>query len=368
MKELRECSILIVDDNKINVDVLVNALGSAYDVSVALDGRSALASVRDYETDLILLDIMMPGMDGYEVIRHLKEDPATASIPVIFLSAFSEIKNKSKGFQLGAVDYIIKPFEIEEVKMRVKTHLTLSLLKQELEERNQQLEEQVRHRTRELILTQQATIFGMGAIAEYRDPETGAHINRVKGYVTLLALHLASHQRFARQLNPEFIELFTLSAPMHDIGKVGIPDHILLKPGPLTEDEYETMKLHTLYGRDAVLAAERNTGALPFLSIAKDLTYTHHERWDGTGYPQGLRGEQIPLCGRIMAVADVYDALISKRVYKDAVPHAEAVEAVMEGRGTHFDPDIADAFAAVHAQLWEVAQRFGDGPLHPSSR
>ena len=364
MKEFTRCSVLLVDDTKENIDVLIGAMGGAYDIMVAMDGQTAVDICRSDPPDLILLDIMMPGMDGYGVCRLLKESPATRDIPVIFLSALAEITSKSRGFHLGAVDYITKPFEVEEVRVRVKTHISLRLAQQQLTRQNEILEVRVRERTRELALTQEVTIDSLAALAEYRDPETGAHIMRTKHYILLLANHLRSHPRFRAVLDDTTIDLLHKSAPLHDIGKVGVPDTILLKPGSLISEEFVEMTRHTIYGRDAIAGAERKLGGNSFLRIAKEFAHTHHEKWDGSGYPQGLKGEEIPLAGRLMALADVYDALISKRPYKPAYPHQEAVRIITQGDGRtmphHFDKDVLAAFVSLEDAFMDIAVRFAD--------
>ena len=353
--DLSHCMVLAVDDTKFNLDILVNALGANHELTVALDGATAVEMAIQSPPDLILLDIMMPGMDGYEVLTRLKQHPATCEVPVIMLSALSDLGTKSRGFQLGAVDYVSKPFEVEELLARVRTHLSLGQARKALRCQNELLEEKVRERTRELIQTQQATIESMAALAEYRDPETGQHIHRVKGYVTLLAEELRTLPEYAPLLTREYVELLTLSCPLHDIGKVGVPDHILLKPGRLTAEEFEEMKRHTEYGRDAILSVQKKLGQMPFLRIAEDIVYTHHEKWDGSGYPRGLKGQEIPVCGRIMALADVYDALISRRVYKTPYTHSKALDIILDGAGTHFDPNMVAIFAEFAAGFRQVA-------------
>ncbi|MBA3015163.1 MAG: response regulator [Proteobacteria bacterium] len=365
MKQLSQCTVLIVDDTRENIDILIGAMSSAsYDVMVAMDGLTALELAQRDVPDLILLDIMMAGMDGYEVCRRLKNSPATKDIPVIFLTALAEISSKTKGFQCGAVDYITKPFEVEEIRVRVKTHLSLQLARQDLARQNELLEQHVRERTKELSLTQEVTIDCLAGLAEHRDPETGGHILRTKHYIQLLANHLRHHSRFKRLLEEFTIDLFCKSAPLHDIGKVGVADSILLKPGTLTDEEFQEMTKHTVYGRDAIAAAEKKLGGNSFLRIAADFAYTHHEKWDGSGYPQGLKGEEIPLAGRLMALADVYDALISKRVYKLPCPHHQAVRIITEGDGrtspSHFDPEILAAFTVLQEEFRLCALRFAD--------
>ncbi|MGV1098859.1 response regulator [Thiovibrio sp. JS02] len=364
MKELSQCTVLIVDDTRENIDILIGAMTGSYEMMVAMDGQTALEIAQSVVPQLILLDIMMAGMDGYEVCRRLKESPLTRDIPVIFLTALTEISSKTRGFRCGAVDYITKPFEVEEIRARVKTHLSLQLARQDLARQNELLEKHVQARTRELALTQEVTIDCLAGLAEYRDPETGGHIMRTKHYILLLANHLRNHPRFRSQLDATGIDLLHKSAPLHDIGKVGVTDSILLKPGPLTAAEFQEMTRHTVYGRDAIAGAEKKLGGNSFLRIAKDFAYTHHEKWDGSGYPQGLQGEAIPLAGRLMALVDVYDALISKRVYKPPFPHQQAVKIITEGDGrtlpAHFDPEILSAFVALQKEFRIVALRFAD--------
>ena len=361
MKNLSECTVLVVDDTEANIDILVGALDGEYKVSVAMDGESALEAVGTELPDLILLDIMMPGIDGYEVCRRLKSESKTSDIPVVFITAMSEIENKTRGFELGAIDYITKPFEVVEVKARVKTHLSLALAKNELANQNIILEEKVKERTKELALTQDVTIYSLAVLAEYRDPETGGHIRRTQNYVRTLAEHLRHHDKFKDYLDDSTIELLYKSAPLHDIGKVGVPDEILLKPGKLTDIEFEQMKEHCVYGMKTIAAAEDKFGSKStFLHFAREFAHTHQEKWDGSGYPQGLKGEDIPVSGRLMAVADVYDALISKRVYKPPFPHSKAVTIISEGKGKHFDPDMADGFMKLENTFRTIALEFAD--------
>ena len=361
MIDLSKCSLLIVDDTETNIDILLETLSSiTNDIAVALDGMAALDTARQSPPDLILLDIMMPGIDGYEVCRRFKADPALCDIPIIFITAMSEIDNKTRGFELGAVDYITKPFEVVEVRARVKTHLALQQVRDVLARQNELLEIKVRERTHELAMTQEVTIESMAALAEYRDPETGGHIQRTKNYVRVLARRLQNQPRFKDILTDEVIELLYLSAPLHDIGKVGIRDHILLKPGKLTDEEMEEMKRHTVYGRDALKVAADKLGDNSFLRFAMEIAYSHQEKWDGSGYPEGLKGEEIPVSGRLMALADVYDALISKRVYKPPFTHQRAVEIIRQGKGAHFDPGMTDAFMEIQEDFRQIALRFVD--------
>ncbi len=346
--ELSNCVVMIVDDTEHNIDILVDALGGSYELSVALDGESALEDIKKNIPDLILLDIMMPGIDGYEVCRRLKNNTSTQHIPVLFITAMADAQDEEKGLELGAVDYIHKPINPALVKARVRNQLELKLYRDNLEKL-------VRQRTVELEKTQEVTIESLGTLAEYRDPETGGHIKRTKNYMQALALKLQEYAKFKGFLTDENVEMLYKSAPLHDIGKVGVPDHILLKPGKLTDEEFEEMKKHTIYGRDALALAQKKLGTDSFLHFAMEIAESHQEKWDGSGYPNGWHGNQIPVSGRIMAVADVYDALISKRVYKDPFPHSKAVGIIHEGSGSHFDPDMVTAFLEIQEDFRRIA-------------
>ena len=360
MKRMNDCTVLLVDDTEANIDVLVGALGDDYDLAVALDGQSALDYVALARPDIILLDIMMPDMDGYEVCDHLKADPATAGIPIIFLTAVTDIDSKTRAFAAGAVDYITKPFEIAEVRARVKTHLALMLAKLELSLQNVILEERVIERTREISLTQETTIEAIACLAEYRDPETGGHIKRTKNYVKAMAEALRKLPKYKDQITDAWIDSLYRSAPLHDIGKVGVSDDVLFKPGKLTTDEFEAIKLHTIMGYNSLFLSSQRLGESSFLKLGLELTRSHQEKWDGSGYPDGLSGEAIPLSARIMAIADVYDALISKRVYKPPFTHNKAIEIISRDGGTHFDPELVDVFLNIHEQFRQIALNYAD--------
>ncbi|MES3008872.1 MAG: two-component system response regulator [Pseudomonadota bacterium] len=364
MNPADKATILVVDDTPDNLSLMSGLLKDAYKVKIANNGEKALRIVATTPApDLILLDIMMPEMDGYAVIRRLKSDIATRSIPVIFLTAKSEIEDETLGFELGAVDYITKPISPPVVLARVKTHLQVKQMQDFLRDKAAYLEEEVARRTMQVVAIQDVTIHAMASLAETRDNETGNHIRRTQHYLKVLAEKLRYNPRFAHFLNDDkTIEHLFKSAPLHDIGKVGIPDRILLKPGRFTPDEFEIMKTHTTLGRDAILHAERELGIeMPFLRYAKEIAYSHQEKWDGSGYPEGLSGDDIPISARLMAVADVYDALISKRVYKDGMSHENAVNIIKEGNGSHFDPDMVYAFVAVQEEFRRIAAQFADG-------
>ncbi len=346
--------VLIVDDAPENIWILVEALKDEYTLMVAKDGLTSLRLAHGpTPPDIILLDVVMPGMDGYEVCRELKEDPSTSGIPVLFVTSQSDTGNEAHGLDLGAMDYIVKPFQPALVKTRVRNQI-------ELKKHRDQLDDLVRERTKQLALTQEVTIEAMATLAEWRDPETGGHIKRTQNYVRTLAEYMRDLPAYAPLLDENTVEWLYLSAPLHDVGKVSMPDSILLKPGRLTPAEFEKMKMHTIHGRDALAAAERKLGGNSFLQLARDIAYCHHERWDGKGYPQAIAGEEIPLAARLMAVADVYDALTSKRVYKPALPHDEVVTIITSGRGTQFDPDVVDAFEAVKHTFKDISTKFAD--------
>jgi putative two-component system response regulator len=362
MSEDSRPTILVVDDTPDNLKLMSGLLKDLYRVKIANGGEKALA-IASSETppDLILLDIMMPGIDGYEVCKRLKADRATRDIPVIFLTAMSGSEDEEVGLKMGAVDYITKPITPAVVLARVETHLKLKASADFLRDKAAYLEAEVAHRTRELAAIQDVTILAMASLAETRDSDTGNHIRRTQHYVRALALKLKDHPRFAAALDDAVIDMLFKSAPLHDIGKVGIPDRILLKPGRFEPAEFEIMKTHTTLGRDAIEHAEQSLGTpVAFLSMAKEIAYAHQEKWDGSGYPLGVGGDDIPVSARLMAVADVYDALISRRVYKEGMPHAKAAAIIREGSGSHFDPDMVEAFLALEDEFQAIAARFAD--------
>ena len=359
-------TILIVDDSTDSIALLNSVLKTTYRIKIALSGAKALQIAAESDApDLILLDIMMPDMDGYETCRRLKENPKTAEIPVIFLTAKTEEVDEEKGLEIGAEDYITKPPSSAIVKARIRAQLRLKGVRDFLKDKSAYLEMQVERRTHEIATIQDVTMIAMGSLAETRDNETGNHIRRTQNYIKILAERLAEQPQYASQLTGDTIVSLYKSAPLHDIGKVGIPDSILKKPASLDRDEFEQMKQHTVIGRDAIIAAEKSIGSqTSFLSLAREIAWTHHERWDGSGYPRGLRGNDIPLAGRLMAIADVYDALISARVYKKAFTHEETVEIIRQEIGTHFDPDIGKVFLEISDEFREISLVFIDGGGH----
>jgi putative two-component system response regulator len=360
--------ILIVDDEPINLKVLVDLLRPKYSLVVARDGVQALQRLKaDALPDLALVDVMMPNMDGLELCRRMKRDPRLAEVPLIFVTALGQ-SNEAEGFEAGAVDYVTKPISPPIVLARLRTHLALRRAARELIRRNRTLEEAVRERTAELALSQEATIQALTALVESRDHETGGHILRTQRYVRALALEMRSDSRFVGALDDHIVDLMCKSAPLHDIGKVAIPDAVLLKAGKLDPQEFEVMKTHTSIGRDALSSAAGDPAKTSeFLRFAAEIAGGHHEKWDGTGYPLGLAGEAIPLAARLMALADVYDALRCARVYKRAMTHAQASEIIVAGRGLHFDPGVVDAFLRCETLLAEIATAFAD-PVAPTAR
>ena len=309
MNEEYKPVILVVDDVPANIHILNATLKDDYFIRAATDGRTALALAHSEPVpDLVLLDIMMPGMDGYEVCRRLKEDERTRDIPVVFISARDQEHDAARGFDLGAVDYITKPYNTRLVQARVRNHL---LSKRQRDE----LAEKVRERTLELTLTQTATIESLAILAESHAPGSGNHIPRTQCYVEMLARRLRAQDPALWNLSDEDINLLSATAPLHDIGKVGVPDAILLKPGPLTPKEFAVVCTHTTLGYETLSRAQMLAGGSnPFLRMGAEIAHSHHERWDGKGYPLRLRGAAIPVCGRIMALADSLDAMISRLV------------------------------------------------------
>lgn len=348
-------SIIVVDDNMQNIKIAMSILSDLdCELIYATNGKQALERIRANKPDLILLDIMMPELDGIETCQVLKTDKDLSKIPIIFLTAKSDQEDIIKGFEVGALDYILKPFNSEELIARVKTHLKLYSYEKSLER-------QIRLRTIEIKTLQSLIIQAMGTMAEYRDNETGGHISRTQHYVKELAICMkTTYSEKYPILTDEYIDLLFESAPLHDVGKVAIRDNILLKPAKLEDHEFEQMKKHTQYGYDVISDIEKKMGESSFLTIAKEVAGYHHEKWDGSGYHEGLKGEEIPLSARIMAVADVYDALISKRVYKDSMSHQQAMGIIEGGSGNHFDPTIVECFLKIEETIKEIAEKFKD--------
>jgi putative two-component system response regulator len=337
-------------------------LRDIYQVRVApdVDGLRHLARTA-FAPELIMLECHPDDRESMDLCIELKNSSQTWDIPVILFSDTPNVSDEITAFESGAADYVSLLAAPEIFMARVKAHMASHSKMDLVRMINSQLEHVMDQRLEALTAVQNATILAMTSLAQTRDIETGNHIKRTQHYVRILARRLQKHPRFSLFLTDRNIDLLFKSAPLHDIGKVGIPDRILLKPGRLTADEMAVMRTHTTLGRDTIAYAEKLMGGqLDFLALAKEIAYSHQEKWDGSGYPQGISGDAIPISARLMAVADVYDAIISRRVYKTGKSHAEAVEIIVEGSGTHFDPDIVDAFIDVVDEFEEVAARYGD--------
>lgn len=355
-------NILIVDDVPENLSVLGELLQPTYRVRAANSGARALQIANSPPPpDLILLDVMMPGMDGYQVLRELRDNATTRDIPVIFVTAMDGTDDEEKGLDLGAVDYITKPIRPAIVLARVRAQLELKRARDILSDHNAYLEQEVARRMAENQLIQEVSIHALAHLAETRDPETGNHLRRTQEYVRTLARGLKHHPRFSHYLDERTIGQLAQSAPLHDIGKVGIPDHILLKPGKLTPEEWAIMKTHAEIGAEAIAQAIADSARpVEFLKIAQEIARGHHEKWDGSGYPRGLAGDGIPISARLMALADVFDALICARVYKPPMPYEEAYSIIVSGSGTHFDPDVVDAFIREFDTFKRIADNYAE--------
>ncbi|MFZ2309452.1 MAG: two-component system response regulator [Rhodoferax sp.] len=366
-------TVLVVDDQPENLAILGELLETHYRVKVANSGQRALhAALSEPRPDLILLDVMMPDMDGYQLLARLQESPATRDIPVIFVTAKDRAEDEERGLELGAADYITKPIKPVVVLARVRTQLENKSAKDWLKDQNVFLESEVLRRMHDNELIQNASLHALATLAETRDADTGGHIFRTQSYVELLGGALRRHPRYQGQLSEEQLKMIVRAAPLHDIGKVGIPDQILRKPGKLTADEFEIMKTHSQIGGDAIAlamqrvrdadrSAYRSLGTpLAFLEVARQIARSHHERWDGSGYPDHAQGEAIPLAARIMALADVFDALTSARVYKKALPVAQAVADITAASGKHFDPFLVDTFLELQDDFARIAHDFAD--------
>lgn len=358
-------NVLVIDDTPANLTLLTRMLGEkGYRVRPVPSGDLGLKAAWSDPPDIVLLDISMPEMDGFEVCRRMKEDARLREIPVIFISAQAEIEGKAKAFQRGGVDYVTKPFQIEEVEARVETHLKLRRAQAEVERYNRYLEQLVEEKVKEISESQLATIFAMVKLAESRDDETGTHIWRVREYCLALAGALRGAPSSVQELLTDaYVRDLYNAAPLHDIGKVGISDAILLKPEKHTPEEFQVMKTHTTIGAHTLRGVGEKYPRNSFVNVGAEIAFCHHERWDGSGYPQGLAGEAIPLAGRIMAIADVYDALRTTRRYKPAFDHAASVRILAQGDGrtmpAHFDPRVLAAFVEVTADFEKVYETLG---------
>lgn len=328
--------VLIVDDSRLTLMALKGLLSNVgYDVVTATNGQEALEILKEHSIRIVISDWEMPLMNGIEFCRAVRGEILSGYVYFLLLTSHNTIEEMVEGLQAGADDFISKPYKAEEVLARLRAG-----------ERILSME------------TRDVAIFALAKLAESRDSDTGAHLERTQHYCRLLAQQLTTNEKFQKQIDPEFIRLVFQTAPLHDIGKVGIPDAILLKPGRLDLKEFEVMKTHPTIAENTLNAALVKFPNATFLQIARDIAGSHHEKWDGTGYPRGLKGDSIPLCGRIMALADVYDALITKRIYKPAFEHREAKDIILAGRGSHFDPDVVDAFVAREGEFINICRRF----------
>lgn len=354
-----KAKILIVDDSTTDRIIISNILND-YDLISAKDGVEAMELIRqDPNIDLVILDLNMPRMNGFEVLELLNSDFRYKNLVTLILTNYDETENEIKGLDLGAVDYIRKPLNMESLKKRIEVHLNLMRAKKSIEQYNLILEETVTERTKELVVTRDVTIHALIGLLEVRDIESSNHTMRTQWMIRAIAEHLRGNTRYSNLLTDEYIDVLFKTAPLHDIGKVGIPDSILLKPGKLTTEEFEIMKKHTLYGVEA-LSHDLNKGdTVPFfVQMAMEIAGTHHEKFNGSGYPYGLKGQDIPLAGRLMAIVDVYDALTSKRVYKPAFEHQYALDMIQKDSGTHFDPEIVDALMAIEDVIHNISLKY----------
>jgi len=368
--------LLLVDDEPQNLFVLAELLSADYRVLTAKSGARALQLVAETpQIDLVLLDIMMPVMDGYEVMRRLKADPKMVQVPVIFVTAMAQVADEEAGLRMGAVDYITKPVSPPIVLQRVKTHLELKAARDVLRDQNRWLERELAWRMQENQLIQDVTIEALAALAEVHDSETGLHVRRTQEYVQILGRALQMNPAYRPDLTDQALDRIVKAAPLHDLGKIGVPLAILRKPGKLSDAEIAMMRQHPDIGAHAIeqalgratdaeaaraISPDRLSEALSFLHVAIDIARNHHERWDGSGYPSGLSGEQIPLSARLMTLADVYDALMSRRAYKAALPPKQVAAMITEQSGRHFDPAVVDAFLAANADMEKVALSLHD--------
>jgi len=355
-------TIFLVDDEVTNLAIGKNALAGVYNVFTLNSGAVLLEMLENVIPHLILLDVNMPEMDGYEVIKKLKANEKTKGIPVIFLTAMNNEEVEIEGLTLGAIDYITKPFSPPLLLKRIEVHLLVEQQKQELQSQkrelllfNNNLTQMVEEKTRTVVELKNALLSTMAELVEYRDEITGGHIERTQNYIKVLIDALKAHKIYENETAKLDENLILQSSQLHDVGKIAVRDSILFKPGKLEPEEFEEMKKHTTFGEKVILSLKEKTVDSDFLEYARIFAVTHHERWDGSGYPNGLKAEAIPFLGRVMAIADVYDALVASRPYKNAMPHEKAVSIIMEGKGNHFDPVLIDLFEQIHPKFEQIA-------------
>ncbi len=364
-------SLLIVDDNEMNRDLLIRRLSDmGFQLSSSVNGKVALEMLREHSFDLVLLDIMMPVMDGYETLRCMQEDAVMSRVPVIIITALDDVGSAVRCIEMGAVDYVTKPFNPVLLKARVESCLERKRLDDQeeryriqIERSNERLSEEVRAKVREISQAQLAAIFAMSKLAESRDPETGEHLERMREYCKILSEQLSRMPKYRSVIDRDFVDNVYAASPLHDIGKVGVDDSILLKPGKLTDDEWVLMKKHPVIGAETLCEVNRQHPGNTFIYTGIEIAESHHEKWDGSGYPHGLSGEAIPLAARIVALGDVYDALTSKRCYKDAFDHKKSRGIIAECSGTHFDADVVLAFFETEHEFQKIREAFKDPRL-----
>lgn len=361
-------TVLVVDDNEMNRDLLHRRLSRhGYNISMVEDGAQAISILKEKNFDLVLLDIMMPDVNGYQVLEYMKQDDELRHIPVIMISALDEIESVVRCVELGADDYITKPFNPVLLNARIGSCLERKQIRdkeeqyrQQIEKYNNHLEQKVREKVKEITSTQLAAIFAMSKLAESRDNETGEHLERMREYCKIISRHLSSQEKFSNIIDDKYIDDIYAASPLHDIGKVGIPDNILLKPGKLSDEEWVIMKTHTTIGVNTLLEVDKQHPGNDFISMGINIAGGHHEKWDGTGYPAGLSGIEIPLAARILSLGDVYDALTSKRCYKEAFTHEKSRDIILSDKGRQFDPDIVDAFVDMEEEFKKVRAFYQD--------
>jgi len=353
--------ILIVDDSKIDQMIIKDIL-NGYDQVSAYDGEEALKMLSEgLDIDMMILDLNMPKIDGFEVLKALRNDFSHLEFSTIILTNYEEIENEIKGLELGAVDYVRKPLNSDSLLKRIEVHLSLINAKKEIKKYSLELERKVKLRTEQLVSTRDITINAAIGLLEVRDIESSNHSIRTKLMMRVFAEHLSTKEKYAQTFKPSYIEILYKTAPLHDIGKVGVKDEILLKPGKLTTEEFEIMKDHVKFGVNALTKEYTHYKQDEFIDSAVNLIGGHHEKFDGAGYPKGLKGNDIPIEGRLMAIIDVYDAITSKRVYKDAFSHQYAIDVLMKEKGAHFDPYLVDAFIEIEKDIMEISLRYSQG-------
>ncbi len=354
-------TILVVEDNPVNLSLAVQLLqAQGQSVLTAESGDEAMEVLGREPVDLVLLDIVMPGMDGFEVLRQMESSRTLRHLPVVVVSSLEATDSAVRCIEMGAMDYLTKPFNPVLLNARVQACLDKKALHDRELRYQEELERRVRAQVREITMAQLSAIFSMSKLAESKDPETGAHLERMREYCRLIAAYMVKAGLSLEGLDEQFVDTIYAASPLHDIGKVGIPDRVLLKPGKLTDDEWDLMRSHTIIGGSTLRATEERHPGSAFVRMGIEISEGHHEKWDGSGYPRGLVGEQIPLSARILALGDVYDALTSKRVYKEAFSHDKSREIILGGRGAHFDPQVVDTFLALEREFIDVRSRFTD--------